>query len=63
VRISTWSTSKDGKLLLKMHATNRHYHQQFVRSRELQVDDQVLRWVLSREGMINFPPVGKVTIG
>jgi hypothetical protein len=33
--------SKDGKLLLKIHATDRRYHQWFVRSRELQVDDLV----------------------
>jgi hypothetical protein len=34
--------------------------QRFVRSRELQVDDLVLRWVLSREGMnklsVTSPP-------
>jgi hypothetical protein len=29
----------------------RCYHQRFVRSKELQVDDLVLRWVLNREGM------------
>jgi hypothetical protein len=27
----------------------RRYHQRFVRSRELQVDDLVLRWVLNQE--------------
>jgi hypothetical protein len=34
----------------------RRYHQQFVRSRELQMDDLVLRWVLSREGMNKLSP-------
>jgi hypothetical protein len=34
----------------------RHYHQQFVQSRELQVDDVVLRWVLSREGVNKLSP-------
>jgi hypothetical protein len=43
--------SKDGNLLLKMHATDRRYHQRFMRSREFQVDDLVLRRVLNREGM------------
>jgi hypothetical protein len=32
------------------------YHQRFVRSRELQVDDLVLRWVLSWEGMNKLSP-------
>jgi hypothetical protein len=48
--------SKDGKLLLKMHAIGRRYHQRFTRSRKLQVDDLVLRRVLSREGMNKLPP-------
>jgi hypothetical protein len=47
---------EDGKLLLKIHATGRRYHQRFVRSRELQVDDLVLRSVLSREGMNKLSP-------
>jgi hypothetical protein len=34
----------------------RRYHQQFVRSRELQVDDLVLRRVLSQEGMNKLSP-------
>jgi hypothetical protein len=34
----------------------RRYHQQFVRCRELQVDDLVLRRVLSREGMNKLFP-------
>jgi hypothetical protein len=34
----------------------RHYHQWFMRSREPQVDDLVLRWVLSREGMNKLSP-------
>jgi hypothetical protein len=32
------------------------YHQRFVRSRELQVDDLVLRRILSREGMNKLSP-------
>jgi hypothetical protein len=32
------------------------YHQRFMRSRELQVDDLVLRWILSREGMNKLSP-------
>jgi hypothetical protein len=32
------------------------YHQRFVRSRELQVDDLVLWWVLNREGMNKLSP-------
>jgi hypothetical protein len=51
VRISTWSTSEDDNLLLKMHATGRRYHQRFMRSKELQVDDLVLRWMLNWEDM------------
>jgi hypothetical protein len=35
------------------------YHQRFVRSRELQVDDLVLRQVLSREGMNKLSPCWK----
>jgi transposase InsO family protein len=34
----------------------RRYHQQFVRSRELQVDDLTLKRVLSREGMNKLSP-------
>jgi hypothetical protein len=34
----------------------RRYHQWFMRSRELQVDDLVLRRVLSREGMNKLSP-------
>jgi hypothetical protein len=34
----------------------RRYHQRFVRSRKLQVDDLVLRRVLSREGMNKLSP-------
>jgi hypothetical protein len=34
----------------------RHYHQQFMPSKELQVDDLFLRWVLSREGMNKLSP-------
>jgi hypothetical protein len=34
----------------------RRYHQWFLRSRELQVDDLILRWVLSREGMNKLSP-------
>jgi hypothetical protein len=34
----------------------RRYHQQFMRSRELQVDDLVLRWVLNWEGMNKLFP-------
>jgi hypothetical protein len=34
----------------------RRYHQRFMRSRELQVDDLVLRRVLNREGMNKFSP-------
>jgi hypothetical protein len=56
IKISTWSTSEDGKLLLKMHATSRRYHQWFVRSRELQVDDLVLNRVLRWEGMNKLFP-------
>jgi hypothetical protein len=41
----------------------RRYHQQFVRSRELQVDDLVLRRVLSREGMNKLSPCWKVPSG
>jgi hypothetical protein len=36
--------------------TFKRYHQRFVRSRELQVDDLVLRRVLSREGMNKLSP-------
>jgi hypothetical protein len=36
--------------------TLRRYHQRFMRSRELQVDDLVLRRVLSREGMNKLSP-------
>jgi hypothetical protein len=32
------------------------YHQRFVRSRELQVDDLVLRWILTQEGMNKLSP-------
>jgi hypothetical protein len=34
----------------------RRYHERFVRSRELQLDDLVLRRVLSREGMNKLSP-------
>jgi hypothetical protein len=34
----------------------KRYHQRFVRSRELQVDDLVLRWILNREGMNKLSP-------
>jgi hypothetical protein len=34
----------------------RRYHQRFVQSRELQVDDLVLWWVLNREGMNKLSP-------
>jgi hypothetical protein len=34
----------------------RRYHERFVHSRELQVDDLVLRWVLSREGTNKLSP-------
>jgi hypothetical protein len=34
----------------------KRYHQRFVRSRELQVDDLVLRWVLNQEGMNKLSP-------
>jgi hypothetical protein len=34
----------------------KRYHQQFVCSRELQVDDLVLRWALNREGMNKLFP-------
>jgi hypothetical protein len=37
----------------------RRYHQRFVRSRELQVDDLVIRWVLSWEGMNKLFPCWK----
>jgi hypothetical protein len=36
--------------------TLRRYHQRFVRSRELLVDDLVLRQVLNREGMNKLSP-------
>jgi hypothetical protein len=39
------------------------YHQWFVWSRELQVDDLVLRRVLNREGMNKLSPPGKVPFG
>jgi hypothetical protein len=35
----------------------RHYHQRFVQSRELQVDDLVLRRVLIQEGMNKLSPL------
>jgi hypothetical protein len=41
----------------------RRHHQRFVRSRELQVDDLVLRRVLSREGMNKLSPCWKVPSG
>jgi hypothetical protein len=34
----------------------KHYHQRFVRSRELQVDDLVLRRILNREGINKLSP-------
>jgi hypothetical protein len=34
----------------------KRYHQRFVRSRELQVDDLVLRWILNWEGMNKLSP-------
>jgi hypothetical protein len=34
----------------------KRYHQRFVRSRELQVDDLVLRRILNREGMNKLSP-------
>jgi hypothetical protein len=34
----------------------KRYQERFVRSRELQVDDLVLRWVLSREGANKLSP-------
>jgi hypothetical protein len=37
----------------------RRYHQWFVQSRELQVDDLVLWWVLNREGMNKLSPCWK----
>jgi hypothetical protein len=33
-----------------------HYHEWFMRNRELQVDDLVLRWILSREGTNKLSP-------
>jgi hypothetical protein len=48
--------SEGGNLLLKMHATGKRYHQRFVRIRELQVDDLVLRRILNREGMSKLSP-------
>jgi hypothetical protein len=41
----------------------RRYHQRFVRSRELQVDDLVLRRVLCWEGMNKLSPCWKVPSG
>jgi hypothetical protein len=37
----------------------RRYHQRFVHSRELRVEDLVLRRVLNREGLHKLPPAGK----
>jgi hypothetical protein len=34
----------------------KHYHQRFVRSRELRVDDLVLRRILNREGVNKLSP-------
>jgi hypothetical protein len=41
----------------------RSYHQWFVHSRQLQVDDLVLRRILSREGMHKLPATGRVLFG
>jgi hypothetical protein len=39
-----------------MHGTTRRYHQRFVHSRELGVEDLVLRRVLNREGLHKLSP-------
>jgi hypothetical protein len=51
--------SEDDNLLLKnarYRQTLRRYHQRFVHSRELQVDDLVLRQVLCQEGANKLSP-------
>jgi hypothetical protein len=39
-----------------MHDTTRRYHQRFVHSRELGVEDLVLRQVLNQEGLHKLSP-------
>jgi vacuolar-type H+-ATPase subunit C/Vma6 len=40
----------------RYYQTLKHYQEQFMHNRELQVDDLVLRWVLTREGANKLSP-------
>jgi hypothetical protein len=56
MRTWTSSTSADGERRSEMHGTTRRYHQLSVHTRELRVEDLVLRRVLNREGLHKLSP-------